>query len=164
MNEFSQLKKHLIYSYVPRFLSFLIVPFQVSILVKSLSIQDYGVWTTLQNSAIMLTFIFSLGVQKFLSIKIPGKRESIQYTYFKSVLFTESLSYIFFSSILLLMLDNILRIIHLSKYRQSVQVLLVICLLNLIYNELGRFLTYRKKIGTRVILVSIEKIVEFFFY
>lgn len=162
MKELSKLRKQIIYSYLPRVLNLLIVPIQVSILTKNLSVSEYGVLTLLQSSFAILTFIFTLGIQKYLSVKIPGKNTNIQYAYFKSLLFLELLLYIIFGSILYLFINDLLQFLNIEQYKQSAVLFLAIYFFSLLYNELGRFLNYRKMIGTRVFLGVVEKVIELF--
>lgn len=160
MKELNQLNKNVIFSYLPRFLNFIIVPAQMSILINNLSTELYGIWVMLQSSGVMLTFIFTFGLQKYLSVNVPGKTGEIQYGIFKSIFYLEIMLYIIFSLVLIVNIEYILPLIKLGNHSEIAIKIIVIFLVYLSYNELGRFLNYQKKIEERVKIVLVEKILE----
>jgi len=163
MKELSLLKKHIGYSYISRVINLLIVPIQVSILTKNIKTDIYGILVLLQSSFMMFTFFATLGIQKFISIKIPGKLKYTQYVYFKSLLVLEMILYVFFSFFLVIFNENILKLLDIEEYKKELFLFLLVYFFSLLYNEFGRFLNYRKKITTRVVLGIFEKIMELFF-
>lgn len=155
------MRNQVMLSYLPRFINLIIVPLQIALLTRHLSIADYGVWNMLLSSGFIATMVFSLGLQKVLSIKIPGRSLRTQLGFFKAVLFAESLTYIGLTLVFIgLCLPWVLHLLKIESKQGAAIVIMAAFFVNLLYNEFGRLLNYQKKIEIRVLIVSCEKILE----
>ncbi|XDZ64559.1 oligosaccharide flippase family protein [Alphaproteobacteria bacterium LSUCC0396] len=153
--------RQIILSYLPRFINLLVVPVQMALLTKNLSVESYGIWNMLLSSGFAASMIFSLGLQKVLSIKVPGRSLYIQLSFFKAVLVAESLAYIALSILFLaLCLPWVVPALNIEGYDGAVVAILLAFLVNLIYNEFGRLFNYQKRIEIRLLIGCFEKILE----
>ena len=73
--------RQIMLSYLPRLLNLVVVPAHIALLTKNLSVESY-IWNMLLSSGFVATMIFSLGLQKVLSIKVPGRSLYIQLSFF----------------------------------------------------------------------------------
>ena len=157
----SRMRRQIMLSYLPRLLNLVVVPVQIALLTKNLSVESYGIWNMLLSSGFVATMVFSLGLQKVLSIKVPGRSLYIQLSFFKAVLVTESLVYITLSLLFLgLCLPWAVQTLNIAGYEGAVTAILLAFLVNLIYNEFGRLFNYQKRIEIRLLISSFEKLLE----
>ena len=153
--------RQIMLSYLPRLLNLVVVPAHIALLTKNLSVESYGIWNMLLSSGFVATMIFSLGLQKVLSIKVPGRSLYIQLSFFKAVLLAESLTYIALSIVFLLIcLPWVVPSLNIEGQEATVIIILLAFLVNLIYSEFGRLLNYQKRIEIRVLISSFEKLLE----
>ena len=153
--------RQIMLSYLPRLLNLVVVPAHIALLTKNLSVESYGIWNMLLSSGFVATMIFSLGLQKVLSIKVPGRSLYIQLSFFKAVLLAESLTYIALSIVFLLIcLPWVVPSLNIEGQEATVAIILLAFLVNLIYSEFGRLLNYQKRIEIRVLISSFEKLLE----
>ena len=153
--------RQIMLSYLPRLLNLVVVPAHIALLTKNLSVESYGIWNMLLSSGFVATMIFSLGLQKVLSIKVPGRSLYIQLSFFKAVLLAESLTYIALSIVFLLIcLPWVVPSLNIEGQEATVVLILLAFLVNLIYSEFGRLLNYQKRIEIRVLISSFEKLLE----
>ncbi|WP_457563539.1 oligosaccharide flippase family protein [Caminibacter pacificus] len=158
----TRIKKQIILSYLPRIVNFFVVPLQIALLTKTFSVEEYGVWSLLLSFGFIVTMIFTFGLQKLLGVKIPGKPYLIQLKYLKSILLAETVIYIVVSFVfVLIFLDHFLTLFNLAEYEDSFKTIVFIFLINLVYNEFGRFFNYTKRIELRIYSTVLEKILEF---
>lgn len=153
------LYKNLTYSFLPRAISIITGPLIISLLTKNLSVQAYGLWTTLFSFGFLITAIASLGLQKVLSILIPGKKKNLQVKYLRNILIFEVFVYLTIASIIY----SILKIFDLSLVEinsNELSLFFLAFLFNLIFSEIGRFFNYTGNISLRITLTCIEKILE----
>ena len=156
-----RMHRQIILSYLPRLLNLVVVPAHIALLTKNLSVESYGIWNMLLSSGFVATMIFSLGLQKVLSIKVPGRSLYIQLSFFKAVLLAESLTYIALSIVFLLIcLPWVVPSLNIEGQEATVAIILLAFLVNLIYSEFGRLLNYQKRIEIRVLISSFEKLLE----
>lgn len=156
-----RMRRQIMLSYLPRLLNLVVVPVQIALLTEHLSIVSYGIWNMLLSSGFVATMVFSLGMQKALGIKVPGRSLYIQLSFFKAVLVAESLAYIVLSILFLaLSLPWVLPVLNIEGYDGAVAAILLAFLVNLIYNEFGRLFNYQKRIEIRLLIGSFEKLLE----
>ena len=153
--------RQIMLSYLPRLLNLVVVPAHIALLTKNLSVESYGIWNMLLSSGFVATMIFSLGLQKVLSIKVPGRSLYICAQFFKAVLLAESLTYIALSIVFLLIcLPWVVPSLNIEGQEVTVTIILLAFLVNLIYCEFGRLFNYQKRIEIRVLISSFEKLLE----
>lgn len=157
----ARMRRQIMLSYLPRLINLIVVPIQIALLTQQLSLEQYGIWNMLLSSGFVATMVFSLGLQKILSIKVPGRNLYTQLSFFKAVLLAESIAYIGLSIIFLgLCLPWVLPLLNIEGQHNAVIVITAAFFINLIYNEFGRLFNYQKRIEVRILIGCFEKILE----
>jgi O-antigen/teichoic acid export membrane protein len=156
-----RMRRQIALSYLPRLVNLVVVPVQIALLTRHLSVESYGIWNMLLSSGFIATMVFSLGLQKVLSIKVPGRSLRTQLSFFKAVLVAESLAYIGLSLLFLgFCLPWVMPLLKIEGYEGAVVAITAAFFVNLIYNEFGRLFNYQKRIEIRLLIGSFEKMLE----
>lgn len=149
--------RQIIVSYLPKIFLFLSLPLIIKILTNSLSIDEFGSYSLINNLANYLFFVGGFGAHRLLARDIPGIDEEKQYKKFSKILSFEVIFYFFFLIIIGFLLIPNLNFFHLEKYRNIIIFFLVGNLFYLVYNEIMRFIGLQKKLELKSILASIDK-------
>lgn len=157
-----RMQRQILLSYLPRLVNLVVVPAQVMLLTQHLSVESFGIWNMLLSTGFIATLVFSLGLQKVLSVKVPGRSLVIQLSFFKVVLLAESFIYVLFSILFVfLCLPFLAPALNIEEYQSTLSIILFAFFLNLTYSEIGRLLNFQKRIEARIFIVCLEKLLEF---
>ena len=144
------IKKNIINTFFYNFFNLITKLIAFPIIVKSLSVEDFGLYGMLGTIISMSTLIGSMELYNYLRRELPGKSTEVQISYYKSIHLTQSLIFIGFIIIMITM--DLQKTISLSLIDYSINNIVVLSLLliipNIIISDIVRYFVSIKNIST----------------
>lgn len=137
-------------SFMITIFSYLLGPLSLILVVKPLSVSDYGMYSLISTFVSFFLMFCGLGINRFNYKEIPSKEEETQYSIFKTTLIVE------------LMFSIILSIVLFFMFKDKMQIRFLVLLFfylffSLINVEFLRFLGLQKKISLKSLLSFFEE-------
>ncbi|NQV08824.1 polysaccharide biosynthesis C-terminal domain-containing protein [Candidatus Woesearchaeota archaeon] len=146
--KYHRITKQLGFSYFFMILTFLIGPFLIFLLTRTLSVKEFGIYSLLASTVAIFTVILDLGFHKYIVTKLSGLNYLKGIKHFFSLLTLELgfLVVLFVVLFLSPLYGWLLEFLKLSSYETEFQLCLTIIFLGVIFRFFVSYLKARKKI------------------
>ncbi|PLX15441.1 MAG: hypothetical protein C0601_12980 [Candidatus Muiribacterium halophilum] len=158
----SKLFRQILFSYLPRIVSFSVGPILIALLTKNLSVEEFGIFTIFRDTCFLMIFIFGFGLNRYIANFVPGKKINEQYSIYKTIF---SIEFLIFTSISLLIVIPFRRfflsLLKIQGYSFEFMIFVCAFIVYIIYLEGINFLGYLKRLEIKSVFAFSEKVLYF---
>ena len=146
-------------SYLFTILTFGLSPLLVFLLTRTLSVEEYGIYSILSGTISILVFTLMLSLNTYITTKFPGHNLKNKITAFFSILYFELifLGIMLFLLLLPIVQHFILLFLKLEEHRFAFQFSLFIAVIDILFIIVTAYLIAERKIELQSILSFINK-------
>ncbi|MBW2989047.1 polysaccharide biosynthesis C-terminal domain-containing protein [Candidatus Woesearchaeota archaeon] len=130
MKRYANMARQTMFSYLNTFISTLLAPVLILVLTRTLSVEDFGVYSLFVVTITMLTIFLEMALSQYILTRLPGMDYKDKITHFFSLYFSEFFILAGIVAVVLLWLEKpILDILGVSAYKPEFRLIIALVFL-----------------------------------